>query len=138
MRSVVVVLPASMWAMMPMLRVRSRGNSRLAIVRSLPSFGSGTLKERRLPGPPRWPGHGRPVYRRAWPQPPAPTAGPLARTSRCGPVAQRGFSGGSAAGDVVGEGSVLVFELGEPCLDDVSDRDDAGQLSGVVDDREVA
>jgi hypothetical protein len=24
-------LPASMWAMMPMLRVRSRGNSRLAI-----------------------------------------------------------------------------------------------------------
>src|SRR3954470_21170047 len=31
MRSVVVVLPASMWAMMPMLRVRSSGNSRLAI-----------------------------------------------------------------------------------------------------------
>src|SRR5262245_65850086 len=28
MRSVVVVLPASMWAMMPMLRVRSRGTSR--------------------------------------------------------------------------------------------------------------
>src|SRR4029077_14131641 len=31
MRSVVVVLPASMWAMMPMLRVRSSGYSRLAI-----------------------------------------------------------------------------------------------------------
>src|SRR6516225_1927669 len=28
MRSVVVVLPASMWAMIPMLRVFSRGNSR--------------------------------------------------------------------------------------------------------------
>src|SRR5262249_44510782 len=28
MRSVVVVLPASMWAMMPMFRVRSRGTSR--------------------------------------------------------------------------------------------------------------
>src|SRR5258706_7675410 len=28
MRSVVVVLPASMWAMIPMFRVRSRGNSR--------------------------------------------------------------------------------------------------------------
>src|ERR671918_228030 len=30
MRSVVVVLPASMWAMMPMLRVRARGYSRIA------------------------------------------------------------------------------------------------------------
>src|SRR5829696_7398125 len=32
MRSVVVVLPASMWAMIPMLRVRSRGWLRLGIV----------------------------------------------------------------------------------------------------------
>src|SRR6186713_2944085 len=31
MRSVVVVLPASMWAMIPMLRYRSRGYSRLDI-----------------------------------------------------------------------------------------------------------
>src|SRR5208283_1834368 len=30
MRSVVVVLPASMWAAMPMLRVHSRGNGRSA------------------------------------------------------------------------------------------------------------
>src|SRR5688572_21434167 len=30
MRSVVVVLPASMWAMMPMLRVRARGYSRMS------------------------------------------------------------------------------------------------------------
>src|SRR5688500_12156890 len=29
MRSVVVVLPASMWAMIPMLRVLARGNSRM-------------------------------------------------------------------------------------------------------------
>src|SRR4029079_4648346 len=29
MRSVVVVLPASMWAMIPMLRVRASGNSRM-------------------------------------------------------------------------------------------------------------
>src|SRR5918995_3501939 len=36
MRSVVVVLPASMWAMMPMLRVRARGYSR--IESPLPSF----------------------------------------------------------------------------------------------------
>ena len=32
MRSVVVVLPASMCAMIPMFRVRSRGNSRLAML----------------------------------------------------------------------------------------------------------
>src|SRR5580658_3744981 len=37
MRSVVVVLPASMWAMMPMLRVFSRGNSRVVLAISVVS-----------------------------------------------------------------------------------------------------
>src|ERR1700730_9908939 len=37
MRSVVVVLPASMWAMIPMLRVRSSGYSRISGAPALPS-----------------------------------------------------------------------------------------------------
>src|SRR5829696_381290 len=52
MRSVVVVLPASMWAMMPMLRVRSRGNSRLAISVLLP-LRRGDQKGRAGPGGPQ-------------------------------------------------------------------------------------
>src|SRR5579872_1335073 len=39
MRSVVVVLPASMWAMIPMLRVLASGNSRIDVVFSATAAG---------------------------------------------------------------------------------------------------
>src|SRR5215212_9341735 len=38
MRSVVVVLPASIWAMIPMLRVRASGNSRIAGASAIQRF----------------------------------------------------------------------------------------------------
>src|SRR5207249_848044 len=44
MRSVVVVLPASMWAMIPMLRVRPRGNSRIRGASAIVAFQSLTSK----------------------------------------------------------------------------------------------
>src|SRR5215470_16518560 len=43
MRSVVVVLPASMWAMIPMLRVLPSGNSRIAGPPLLPDFPTAVL-----------------------------------------------------------------------------------------------
>src|SRR6187397_2456051 len=106
MRSVVVVLPASMWAMMPMLRVSSSGNSRLAIVRSLPSS---SFELSRGGGP----------NTRARTRSASVPAGTPRQTWSKTYVSD---SSQLPAGEVLGEGVVLVRELGEPGLDDVADR----------------
>src|SRR5918998_3175133 len=70
MRSVVVVLPASICAMIPMLRYRSRG-----VVRAITEYSSGARCHRvgapsrfcRLQGTPVWPTGARPRQGRALP-----------------------------------------------------------------------